>query len=159
MILQHGSQPLRDHSQPLLQRPLDGGADHAMSQNAVTAAVAFDHAPAGALGSAVDPQNTHGLGGQRLHLLFVDVEVGIHVLHVVVLFQSLAQPQHGAGIFAELPGCDAAGIETLPAAHGSFCVTDEVGEVTGITESSDSNIIRAQVCVRSLKAMASLGYK
>src|SRR5690348_17405170 len=59
MILQHGSQSFGDQREPLLQRLSRGGADHTMRQNAMLAAVAFDHAPAGALGSAIDPQNTH----------------------------------------------------------------------------------------------------
>ena len=59
MAFEHGSQSLGDRSQPLFQRRFDRGADHAVRENAVAAAVAFDDAPAGALGSAVDAQNTH----------------------------------------------------------------------------------------------------
>src|ERR1035438_4019647 len=31
---------------------------------------------------------------EGLHLLLVDIEVGVHVLHVLVLFQHIVQPQH-----------------------------------------------------------------
>src|ERR1051325_6194303 len=38
--------------------------------------------------------------GQRFHLLFVDIEVGIDILNVVMLFEDFAQLQHAAGVLS-----------------------------------------------------------
>src|SRR5258708_4374849 len=37
---------------------------------------------------------------QGLHLGFIDVEVGIDVLHVFIFFQRFTQPEHAAGVLA-----------------------------------------------------------
>src|SRR5215831_4671186 len=47
--------------------------------------------------------STRTLLRHRLQLLLVDIEVGVYILHVVVLFQSVVHAQHAAGILAFQP--------------------------------------------------------
>src|SRR5713226_954084 len=84
-----------------------GGADDAGGDEAVGASVGFDDSEAGFFAAAVDAEDAHGKGSyqpsvvsfqqakpqgpslarQRLHFLLFDVEVGVDVLDVVVLFE------------------------------------------------------------------------
>ena len=81
------------------QRFPRGSTDHTVGENAVAAAVARDDSPAGALPFRSRCRGrAPGVPGltlrQGLHLLLVDVEVRVDVLDIVVLFESIVQPQH-----------------------------------------------------------------
>jgi hypothetical protein len=81
----------------------DAQTDHTVRDNRVPASIAIDDAPTGALRAAIDAEDAHVRLWplrQSLQFLLVDVEVGINILHIVVVFQSLGQPQHTARLGA-----------------------------------------------------------
>ena len=94
-------QPAGDLQQPLFETAIRDWCEITPAATMrCSRAIAIDYAITGALPSRNRCRARARYLRQRLQLLLVDIEVGVDVLHVVVIFERFAQPQHAAGVLA-----------------------------------------------------------